>query len=110
MSICAAVPHDRVALESVDVNHCDGDLLAGRRPALELAGVRSDEAASRDAVRTGDKELLDHVTAVRKAAIELLQVGRHSSNPIGAELPTSTTTRDDTSASNVDVSCSSIAP
>jgi hypothetical protein len=50
------MPHDRVALESVDVNHCDRDLLAGGCPALELAGVCADEAASRDAVRTGDEE------------------------------------------------------
>jgi hypothetical protein len=57
-------------LESVDVNHTDGDLLAGRRPALEFAGVGSDETESRNAVRTGDEDLLDHVTTVRKAAIE----------------------------------------
>src|ERR1700682_2128710 len=68
------MPHDRVALDSVDVNHCDRDLLARWWPSLELAGVRSNEAASRDAVRTGDKELLDLVTAVRKAEIDLLQV------------------------------------
>ena len=41
----AAVRHDHVALESVDVDHPDGNLLAGRRPALELAGVGSDEPA-----------------------------------------------------------------
>ncbi len=61
-------------------------LPVGVRP-LELAGVRPDEAASRDAAWA-----------------------RHSSNPIGSELPTSTTTRGDTSASNVDVSWFSIDP
>jgi hypothetical protein len=71
----AAVRHDHVALESVDVNHPDGDLLAGRRPALELTGVRSDKTASRDPVRPGDEELFDLVTAIRKAAVERLQVG-----------------------------------
>src|SRR5258707_15792827 len=71
----AAVPHHRVALESVDENHPDRDLPAGGCPALELTGLRSNETASRDAVRTGDEELFDHVAAIRKAAIDLLQVG-----------------------------------
>jgi hypothetical protein len=60
-------------------------------------------------VRPGDEELLDLVTSIRKAAVERLRA-RHSSNPIGAELPTSTTTRGDTNASNVDLSWLSIAP
>src|SRR5689334_22702478 len=71
----ATVRHDHVALESVDVDHADGNLLAGRCAALELAGVGSDEPAPRDAVRTDDQKLLDLVAAVRKGAVELPEAG-----------------------------------
>jgi hypothetical protein len=37
--------------------------------------VRSDETASRNAVRPRDKELLDLVAAIRKTAVERLQLG-----------------------------------
>ena len=105
----AAVRDQSVALEAIDMNPRDRDFGAGRCHATELTRVGTGESASRYAMRTIDEDFFDDVLTIGEPPVNSSRSARHSSQPNGSELPTSTTTRGDTRASMVDQSRLSIA-
>ena len=70
----AAMRHQRIPLEAVDVDARDRDFGARGRDAPEFTGMGAGESAARYAVRTVDEDFFDFVLTIGKAPNELLQM------------------------------------